>query len=142
MAYWVGVVHADHVARGVELGIVQINHGSRAGVTRLKPGDGFVYYSPKDAFPDGAPLKSFTAIGVVGDREPWQATDGDFQPWRREIAYDESARYAPVAGLRDTLEFTRDNPNWGYQLRLGLIEISRHDFDVIAKAMGSHTLKS
>lgn len=141
MTYWVGVVQADHVARGVELGIAQINHGSRAGVNRLHPGDGFVYYSPKDAFPEGAPLKSFTAIGVISDREPWQATDGDFTPWRRAVAWDTGAHQAPIADLRDTLEFTRDNPKWGYQLRLGLFEISQHDFDVIARAMGSNTLR-
>ena len=142
MTFWVGVVQADHVARGVELGIVQINHGSRAGVNRLQPGDGFVYYSPKDAFPDGAPLKAFTAIGVVTEREPWQATDGDFTPWRRALDYDTGARHAPIADLRDTLEFSRGNPRWGYQLRLGLFEISEHDFAVIAAAMGSNTLKS
>jgi len=93
MKYWVGVVQADHVARAVELGIAQINHGSRAGVTRLQE-------------------------------------------------YDRHAQPAAIAGLRDTLEFTRDNPKWGYQLRLGIFEISKHDFDVVAEAMGSNTLRT
>ena len=37
--------------------------------------------------------------------------------------------------LLDTLDFTAGKRNWGYQLRAGLIEISRHDFDLIAEAM-------
>lgn len=32
---------------------------------------------------------------------------------------------------------TRGNRNWGYQLRLGLFEITERDFRVIAKAMGA-----
>ncbi len=58
--YWLAVVHRDHVRRGVEQGIAQVNHGSRAGIQRMSPGDGLVYYSPKDAYPEGSLLRAFT----------------------------------------------------------------------------------
>ena len=40
-----------------------------------------------------------------------------------------------VQPLLGELAFTRDNRNWGYQLRFGLFEIADADMDVIAAAM-------
>jgi hypothetical protein len=140
MAFWVGVVQREHVMRGVELGIAQVNHGARA-VARMQPGDGLVYYSPKTSYPDGDQLREFTAIGVIGEREPWQAHDGDFHPWRRAVHYDERAVPTPITPLLDTLEVTRGNRNWGFIMRRGLIEISENDFRVIAGEMRSTTLE-
>ena len=40
--YWLGVVSREHVLRGVEVGIVQVNHGKRTPLERLSPGDGFL----------------------------------------------------------------------------------------------------
>jgi hypothetical protein len=59
--YWMGVVHRDHALRGVSQGIAQTNHGAKFGVARMRAGDGFVYYSPKDVYPDGRSLREFTA---------------------------------------------------------------------------------
>jgi hypothetical protein len=140
MGFWVGVVQREHVMRGVELGIAQVNHGAR-GVARMQPGDGLVYYSPKTSYPDGDQLREFTAIGVIGDREPWQAQEGDFHPWRRAVHYDRGAVPTPIAPLLDTLELTRGNRNWGFIMRRGLIEISENDFRVIAGEMRSTTLE-
>lgn len=133
---WLAVVQRAHVLRGVELGIAQINHGSKAGVSRLRPGDRFVYYSPKTDMQGGETLQQFTAIGTVAAGEPWQADEGEFHPWRRRMNWDTSALAAPIGPLKPVLAFT-SAPNWGYQLRLGLIEITRADFTVIAHAMGS-----
>jgi EVE domain len=141
--YWLGVVQRDHALTGVELGIAQVNHGAKAPLAQLRESDGFVYYSPRESYPDGAPLKEFTAIGRVADDEVYQVTQGpmmrgaagDFLPWRRRVQFDRDAVAAPIRPLLPVLEFTRENPNWGYQLRRGLIEISRHDFDVIRAQM-------
>lgn len=141
--YWLGVVQREHVLRGVAQGIVQVNHGSKAPLVHMNEADGFVYYSPKTAYPDGDPLKEFTAIGRIAAGDVYQATQGptmtgahgDFLPWRRRIDFDHDAVAAPIRPLLPVLEFTRDNPNWGYQLRRGVIEISRHDFEVIRAQM-------
>jgi hypothetical protein len=59
---------------------------------------------------------------------------GDFKPWRRRVTYDAAAHDAQLRPLTDVLELT-SKPNWGYQLRRGLTELSHHDFTAIHAAM-------
>ncbi|CAN5301612.1 EVE domain-containing protein [soil metagenome] len=132
--------------RGVALGIVQTNHGVKSGIQRMQPGDGLVYYSPKTAYPTGDPLKQFTAIGRIADGEAWQADESamvgaDFRPWRRRVEYDESAHATEIAPLLDLLELTRGNKNWGFIMRRGQVEVTKHDFDLIAAEMGAEHLR-
>ncbi|HWM35462.1 MAG TPA: EVE domain-containing protein [Pseudolysinimonas sp.] len=140
MRYWLGVVQRSHVLRGVSLGIAQTNHGERAGLLRMQPGDGIVYYSPKATYPDGAALREFTAIGRIAEGEPWQADEGDRHPWRRRAEYDESAHAVPIAPLLEVLELTRGNRNWGLVMRRGQREMTPGDFAVIATEMGAGSL--
>ncbi len=144
MKFWLAVVQRDHVLRGVELGIVQTSHGARSGIQRMTAGDGLVMYSPKTAYPDGDPLREFTAIGRVAQGEPWQADEtamaAGFHPWRRRVEYDESVRPMPIAPLLEVLELTRGTRNWGLIMRRGQIEVTAHDFDVIATEMGAASL--
>lgn len=142
MRYWLGVVQRAHVLRGVSLGIAQTNHGAKAGIQRMQPGDGLVYYSPKTSHPDGEPLREFTAIGRIADGEAWQADEGERHPWRRRVEYDESARPVPIAPLLEVLELTRGNSNWGFTMRRGQVEVTPRDFEVIAREMGAATLIS
>ena len=144
MKNWLCVVHRDHVLSGVELGIVQTNHGVRSGIQRMSPGDGLVYYSPKTAYPDGDPLREFTAIGRVADDAVFQDADGavmtnafgePYRPWRRRVDYDQFAVPTSVRPLIPVLDFTSASPNWGFQLRRGLIELSRNDFETIKAQM-------
>lgn len=132
MSAWLGVVSADHVQRGVSLGIAQLGHGKRSGLARLRRGDWLIYYSPKTSMRDGEPLKQFTAIGEVVDDEIWQADEGSFQPFRRRIRYLSDTHPVPVANLR--LDLT-SQPNWGYQLRRGLIPLSDGDLEAVRQAM-------
>ena len=99
MTAWLGVVSADHVARGVELGIAQIGHGKKAGLARMDAGDLLVVYSPRRTL-GGASLQAFTAVGRVVDDQLWQADEGDFRPWRRRVDYDTEATTVLLAGLR------------------------------------------
>jgi hypothetical protein len=134
MAAWLGVVSAEHVARGVALGIAQINHGKRAGLARMRPSDWLIYYSPQQRLGEHNPVKAFTAIGRLPDTEIWQADEGCFRPWRRRVDYVRRARHAPIDELRGRLELTA-GPNWGYQLRRGLLPLSHRDFSAIHQAM-------
>jgi hypothetical protein len=134
--YWIAVASAEHARRGRE-GFMQVNHGKKAPLQRLRAGDGVTYYSPAETIGGKDRLQSFTTIGRVRDEALYQGVmGGDFVPWRRNVDYVE-AREAPIAPLLDELDFTRGNRNWGYQLRFGLFEITEHDFRVIAKAMGA-----
>ena len=131
--YWMGVVSSEHVRRGVELGIAQANHGKKGPVERMRPGDGIVYYSPRERIRAGAEVRAFTAIGTIDDQDAWQADEGpDFKPWRRSVTYTKDARHAPIRDL--DLELTAQ-PNWGVLLRRGLLELSERDFMTISEAM-------
>ena len=134
MSNWLGVVSRNHVEKGVRLGIVQTNHGTRAGLARMSPGDWVVLYSPKTAYPVGDPLKAFTAIGQVEDAEIWQADEGDFHPFRRRVTWNLDAREAPIADFEGALDLTA-GPNWGYQLRRGLLQLTDHDLGLVRHAM-------
>ncbi|MGV3575552.1 MAG: EVE domain-containing protein [Devosia sp.] len=132
--YWIAVASAEHARRG-KVGFMQVNHGKKTPLQRIRAGDGVTYYSPAETIGGKDRLQSFTTIGRVRDEELYQGVmGGDFTPWRRNVDYVE-AREAPIAPLLDTLDFTRGNRNWGYQMRFGLFEISEHDFMTIAAAM-------
>jgi EVE domain len=131
--FWLGVVSREHVRRGVTLGIAQIGHGRREGLARMSAGDVLVYYSPRASLEGCDPVKAFTATGTIADDTIWQADEGDFKPWRRRVDYVPAVD-APIAPLLPTLDLT-SRPNWGYQLRRGLIELSPGDADTIRRAM-------
>jgi hypothetical protein len=133
MTAWLGVVSADHVARGVDQGIAQIGHGKKGGLARMRAGDLFVCYSPRDSL-DGSTLRAFTASGRVVDDEVWQVDHGNFRPWRRRIAYDARATDVPLAEVQDVLDLCR-GAHWGYQLRRGLVELSDHDAAILVDAL-------
>jgi hypothetical protein len=132
--HWLGVVSRDHVRRGVALGIAQIGHGKRAPLLRMAPGDGLVYYSPRETLGSHRPLRVFTAIGRVADDEVWQGDEGDFHPWRRRVDYAADAAEVAVADLDGRLELTA-RASWGHALRRGLVPLSAADFTAIAGAM-------
>jgi len=133
---WIAVASAEHVRIGRCGSFMQVNHGKLAPLNRIHPGDRVVYYSPSEVLrkPDG--LQSFTAIGVVSDKEPYQASmhGGKFHPYRRDVEWFK-AQETPIRPLLDHLEFTQGKQNWGYQMRFGLFKISRQDMDLIAKTM-------
>ena len=131
--FWIGVVSREHVLIGIEAGFAMMNHGKLAPLKRLSPGDGLIYYSPKDAWPDGAPLKAFTAIGTVGDLPPYAAEMRTGQTGYRIDIDWLTARETPISQLTDSLEFTRGN--WGMLARRGLFEVSGTDFQTIRAAM-------
>ena len=65
--YWIGVASRDHVRKAVEGGFCQFSHGSDAAVRRVQPGDGIVYYSPREQMRGGEAVQAFTAIGMVAE---------------------------------------------------------------------------
>lgn len=135
--YWVGVASAEHVARGVEGGFCQLSHGKAGPVARLRPGDGIVYYAPRERMGEGEPVQAFVAIGTVAEGEPYQGVMGDFVATRRDVHWWPASRRAQIKPLLDALSFTRGKPNWGMALRRGSFPITAEDFRRIAEAMGA-----
>jgi EVE domain len=135
--HWIIVVSAEHMARGRTGGFMQACHGKVAPLRRMKPGDGIVGYSPTQAFGGKDRLQCFTAIGRLGEREPYVFDmGGGFRPHRRDVVWAE-AQAAPIKPLLSLLDFVAGNPNWGYQFRFGVVAIGAHDFRLIAEAMGA-----
>lgn len=134
--FWVGVASRDHVARAVQGGFCQVNHGKEAPLKRVARGDGLLFYSPKTSMGGGEPLKAFTAIGRVIDDSPYQEEQSpDFKPFRRKVDYSKSEP-AEIAALLEKLAFTRGRKSWGQVMRRGFFEIEEGDYNLVAAAMG------
>lgn len=132
---WIAVASAEHVGLGRKLGFMQVCHGKAAPLRRVRPGDRVIYYSPSRLFRGKDGLQAFTALGHVKDGAPYQVAMSDmFHPWRRDVAWLE-AKETPIRPMLDRLAFSRDNRNWGYQLRFGLFQIPEEDGDFIQAAM-------
>lgn len=102
---------------------------------RLSPGDGVVYYSPKEKMEASAKVQAYVAIGHISPGEIYQAQQSDcFQPSRRDVNYFES-KDAPISPLLDRLSFSSGGANWGLMMRRGLFEITETDFKLISQKM-------
>jgi hypothetical protein len=135
--YWIEVASRDHVRAGIEGGFCQLCHGKVGPMSRIKPGDGIVYYSPRTAMRAGEPVQGFTAIGTVKPGDPYGFDmGGGFVPTRRDVAFAE-AHDAPIRPLLDRLSFTKGRKSWGQAFRYGILEITPEDFALIAEAMGA-----
>ena len=134
MKCWLGVVSKEHVMRGVAGNYVQVCHGKKAPLNRMKSGDLFVYYSPVVTFGGKDKLQAFTAIGIVQDETAYQVEMfPGFKPFRRDVKFEPSCVEVPIASLKSKLSITQGN--WGMTFRRGHIEVPLDDFRVIAAAM-------
>jgi hypothetical protein len=132
---WVGVVSREHVLRGVAGNFIQLNHGKKAPLQRLHAGDRVVIYSPRTAYPDGAPLQYFTAIGVVRSGEVYQVEMApDFHPYRVDVDFAD-CHEAPIQPLIERLSFIKSKTHWGAAFRFGYLKVPAEDFALIASAM-------
>ncbi|MEC0125413.1 EVE domain-containing protein [Paenibacillus pabuli] len=133
--YWIGVVSASHVDKGVEGGFAQLCHGKAASLRKMNAGDWLIYYSPRTSLQGGKVLQAFTAIGRVVDHQVYTFHMSDsFIPYRRNIQYF-SCQTVRIADLLDQLTLTRGQPRWGYRFRYGHLQIQKEDFLKIAFAM-------
>ena len=133
--YWIGVASKEHVQRGVLEGFAQVCHGKAGPLNQMKGGDWIIYYSPTFKFGEKEPCQSFTAIGELSSGDPYPfAMSEDFIPWRRDVRFIKSQK-TPIQPILDKLSFIKDKQKWGFPFRRGCFEISKIDFQVIAKAM-------
>ena len=135
--FWIGVASRDHVTIAVKGAFVQLNHGKKAPLGRLKAGDGVIMYSPRTAHPDGEPLQAFTAIGTVVTGDVYQVhVTPDFQPHRVDVQFVPS-KEAHIKPLVEHLSFVTSKSRWGAAFRFGLVKVSARDFALIAERMGA-----
>jgi hypothetical protein len=134
MAFWLAVACARHVRKGRAEGVMQVCHGKLWPLERIRPLDGIVYYSPSIDRGGRDGFQTFTAIGTVRPGQPYQVEMmPGFVPHRRDVDW-EGLREVPLKAVRTALSFTQAR-DWGYALRLGVLEIGEADFAVLAEAM-------
>lgn len=135
MTAWINTISAQHVARGVAGGFTQADHGMPDRLKRLARGDWVAFYSPKTDYPEGEPLRMFTALGQIVDDEPYQVElSEDAKPYRRRVEFVECTP-VPIRPLIEQLDFIEDKQHWGFRFRFGLFRINSHDFEVIRTAL-------
>jgi hypothetical protein len=133
--YWIGVASREHVLRGLVGGFCQLCHGKAAAIRRLAPGDGIVYYAPKESFGADEPCRRFVALGRIAAGEPYQHEMAPgIVPWRRDVDWRPIRHEAPIAPLVPALDFIADKRRWAAPFRFGLVAIGEADFRRIADA--------
>ena len=133
--HWIGVVSRSHVQRGVAGSFIQLNHGKKEPVKRLKAGDLLAIYSPRTTYPDGEPLQAFTALGVVRTGDIYQFEMApDFKPYRVDVDFL-AVQEAPIRPLIQALSFIKDKQRWGAAFRFGQLKVPVEDFALLANAM-------
>jgi hypothetical protein len=137
--FWIGVASRDHVNVGVKGAFIQLNHGKKAPLRRLKAGDGVVMYSPRTTYPDGEPLQAFTAIGTVVTGDVYQVEVTSLKPYRVDVQFVPS-KEAQIKPLVGHLSFIKSKSHWGAAFRFGSVEIPGCDFALIAEKMGAAPL--
>ena len=126
----------DDLDPAVANGIVELSYGRAEPLSRMQPGDGLLFYSPRERYPDGEPLQAFTAIGRIADGPIVEAPPAPPAPTYRRRAQWLAAAPAPIRPLLDDLSFIRNKANWGGAFRFGVLRVPRDDFAAIAAAMG------
>lgn len=133
--YWIIVASKDHVKSALAQGIAQACHGKVSPLKRMCKGDFIVYYSGKQTLGRPQVCQEFTAIGKVMDEQIYQLRlSENFCPSRRNIEFLPN-RDVSILPLISRLNFIHDKKNWGYPFRFGLLEIDRHDFELISSQM-------
>jgi hypothetical protein len=133
--FWINTVSLDHVEAAIEGGFTQADHGARTRLSRPRPDDEMIFYSPRANLQGGKAVRQFTAWATITGDEPYQVhVSDDFRPWRLAATFHPCTRVdaKPLVGQ---LTFITDPTHWGLPFRRGLFTIPPADFRTIAARM-------
>ncbi len=129
--FWIAVVSKEHVLNGINMGIMQVCHGKKTPLKRIRKGDFVLFYSSKIKMGDKVPFQKFTAVAKATDDELYQVKMSDnFEPFRRKVKFIDCLE-TEIKPLINELDFIPNKKRWGFPFRYGLLEISKKDFDFI-----------
>ena len=119
-------------------GFVQLNHGKgRPARTNAGVGDGFAWYSPRTAYPDGETCRRSPRSVASRATLIYAGRHGPEASCRFPTACRVPAREpAPIRPLIDSLTFIRSKLHWGAAFQLGHLRVPAEDFARIVAAMG------
>ncbi len=133
--FWVATVSLDHVQGAARGGFTQADHGAGTRLSRMRPGDEIVYYSPRTSLRGGTPVRQFTGLATVTGDAPYQVTvSEEFRPWRLDVVFH-PATPADVRPLVPHLSFITDPAHWGLPFRRGLFTVPEADYATIRSHM-------
>lgn len=133
--YWIITASKEHVQDGARGGFAQACHGKSTPLRKMNKGDYVIYYSSKEYFDKKEKCQKFTAIGQVKADEIYQfEMTPEFCPFRIDIDFLESNEIS-IIPLINELEFIPNKQKWGYPFRWGILEINKHDFELISTLM-------
>ena len=134
--YFIGVATKDHVDLGVREGIMQVCHGKKAQLSRLKKNDIIMYYCTSKVYGKKDKYQSIAACGRVKDDKIYQfEINKDFIPWRRDVEYEQELQPVKVKEILDQLSFIKNKNRWGIYFISGLVEINFQDYEVVIEKM-------
>lgn len=134
--YFIGVATKDHVDIGVREGIMQVCHGKKAQLSRLKKNDKIMYYCTSKVYGKKDNYQSITACGTVKDDNIYEfEMSKDFIPWRRDVEYEKNLKPVKIKEILDQLSFIKNKNRWGVYFMSGLVEINKDDYEVIIDKM-------
>ncbi|CAN5317169.1 EVE domain-containing protein [soil metagenome] len=135
--FWISTVSLDHVEAAAQGGFTQADHGARTRLSRPRPGDEMVFYSPRTSLRGGTPVRQFTALATITGDEPYQVVVSDeFRPWRLAATFHPCTP-VDARSLVERLSFITDVTHWGLPFRRGLFAIPEKDFAIITAQMGA-----
>lgn len=133
--FWITVISKNHVIKGMSWGIVQVCHGKKTPLKRIKKGDFILFYSSKINQNDKTSFQKFTAIAKAIDDKIYQVEQfKGFEPFRRKVNFIDCQETA-IRPLINDLDFIPNKKSWGYPFRYGLLEISKKDFKLVTSKM-------
>ena len=133
--YWIAVVSKEHVQNGIKWEIMQVCHGKKRPLLRIKKEDYIIFYSSKIKRTDKLPFQKFTAIARAIDDKIYQVKMFEnFEPFRRKVEFM-NCKEIEIRPLIEELDFIPNKKSWGYPFRYGLLEITEKDFNLISKKM-------
>jgi len=133
--YWIAVISKDHIAKGVADGFIQVCHGKKSPLKRMKKDDWIIIYSGKKSMNGNEKCQAFTAIGQLTDDTIYSfQLSEEFIPFRRNVKFFPSNEVS-IIPLISELDFIQNKKSWGYPFRFGLLKIGEKDFNYITSKM-------
>lgn len=133
--YWIAVVSKEHAMRWVHGWFMQVCHGKKWPLSRMKEGDILIVYSPKLTMDGTEKYQKFVAIWSIPDENIYEyEMTPSFIPFRRNVVFHDSQEVS-ILPLLENLSFIKDPKHWWYPFRFGILEIPEVDFLLISSKM-------
>jgi hypothetical protein len=133
---WIGVADNEQVFVGVKGGLAQLAHGRKIPLQGLNEADWLIDHSPRSPANDEEGCQCFTAIDRIAREAAYLVNSGDGFFRNRPEADLELCAEASILPLTGTFSLIENRKSWQYAFRLGHLEISEEDFELLAEVMG------